>query len=169
VVPGPYTVELTAAGQTVQQQITVALDPRVHATQADLEAQLALARRILSGIKLSYDEYQDQATLATALEEAKKGKTIDTAELEKKIKAVTEGSRTVPGLGPVNRDLTRLLDSVEAADQHPTEPQIQAVNQVCDALVKATALWKSLNEELQKQNPLNLPIAPAPPTSGCTQ
>jgi hypothetical protein len=37
------------------------LDPRVHATQADLEAQLALARRILSGIKISYDEYQDQA------------------------------------------------------------------------------------------------------------
>ena len=90
-------------------------------------------------------------------------------ELEKKIMAVTEGSRTAPGLGPVNRDLTRLLDSVEAADQRPTEPQIQAVNQVCDALVKVTGLWKILNEELQKQNPLSLPIAPAPPLSGCTQ
>jgi hypothetical protein len=169
VVPGTYTIELTAGGQTVQQQVTVTLDPRVHATQADLEAQLAVARRLLSGIKLSYDEYQAQAALASALDEAKKGKTIDTAELEKKIKAVTEGSRTAPGLGPVNRDLTRLLDSVEAADQHPTEPQIQAVNQVCDALVKVTALWKSLNEDLQKQNPLNLPIASAPPSTGCTQ
>jgi len=169
VVPGTYTIELTAGGQTVQQQVTVTLDPRVHATQADLEAQLAVARRLLSGIKLSYDEYQAQAVLASALEEAKKGKTIDTAELEKKIKAVTEGSKTAPGLGPVNRDLTRLLDSVEAADQHPTEPQIQAVNQVCDALVKVTALWKALNDELQKQNPLNLPVASAPPSTGCTQ
>ena len=82
---------------------------------------------------------------------------------------MTEGTKIAPGLGPVNRDLTRLLDSVEAADQRPTEPQIQAVNQVCDALVKVTDLWKALNEQLQKQNPLNLPTAPAPPTSGCTQ
>ena len=169
VVPGAYTIELAAAGQTVQQQVTVQLDPRVHATQADLEAQLAVARRILSGIKLSYNEYQDQAALATALDEAKKGKTLDTADIEKQIKAVTEGTKIAPGLGPVNRDLTRLLDSVEAADQRPTEPQIQAVNQVCDALVKVTDLWKALNEQLQKQNPLNLPTAPAPPTSGCTQ
>jgi len=168
VVPGTYTIELTAAGQTIQQQVTVQLDPRVHATQAELESQLAVARRLLSGIKISYDEYQDEAALAAALEAAKKGKTIDTAELEKRLKAVTEGSRTAPGLGPVNRDLTRLLDSVEAADQRPTEPQIQAVDQVCDALVKVNALWKSLNEDLQKQNPLSLPIATAP-SSGCTQ
>jgi hypothetical protein len=36
-------------------------------------------------------------------------------------------------------------------------------------LVKVTGLWKALNEELQKQNPLTLPIAAASPMSGCTQ
>jgi len=30
-------------------------------------------------------------------------------------------------------------------------------------------LWEALNESLQKQNPLNLPISPEPATSGCTQ
>ena len=30
------------------------------------------------------------------------------------------------------------------------------------------ALWKALNDDLQKQNPLNLPITPVPPLSGCT-
>jgi photosystem II stability/assembly factor-like uncharacterized protein len=169
VVPGLYTVELSAGGNTIQQSLTVELDPRVHASQADLETQLALARRILSGVGISYDEYQNQAALIAALEGKKKGKTLDTAELEKQIKAVTEGTRTAPGFGPVNRDLTRLLESVEAGDQRPTEPQVQAVDEVCDALGKVMSLWKTLNESLQRQNPFNLPIAPAPSRSGCTK
>jgi hypothetical protein len=147
----------------------VELDPRVRASQADLEAQLTLARRILSGIEISFNEYQNQAALKAVLDERKKGKTLDTADLEKQIRAVTEGSRTEPGFAPVNRDLTRLLNSVEAGDQRPTEPQVQAVNETCDALLKVMNLWKALNESLQKQNPLNLPISPEPARSGCTQ
>ena len=169
VVPGQYTIELTAGGQTYKQPLTVDLDPRVHASQADLEAQLALAHRILNGIEISYSEYQNQAALKTALEERKKGKTIDTKDLEKQIKAVIEGTRTAPGFGPVNRDLTRLLNSVEAGDQRPTEPQVQAVNETCDALLKVMNLWKELNESLQKQNPLNLPVSPEPARSTCSQ
>jgi photosystem II stability/assembly factor-like uncharacterized protein len=169
VVPGLYTVEFTAAGHTFQQPLTVELDPRVRASQADLEAQLTLARRILSGIEISFNEYRNQVALKTALDERKMGKTFDTADLEKQIKAVTEGSRTAPGFAPVNRDLTRLLNSVEAGDQRPTEPQVQAVNETCDALLKVMNLWEALNESLQKQNPLNLPISPEPATSGCTQ
>jgi len=168
VVPGLYTVEFNSGGHTVTQPLTVELDPRVHASQADLEAQLALARRIMSGIEISYSEYQKQALLQAALDGRKKGKTLDTAAIEKQIKGVTEGSRTAPGFGPVNRDLTRLLESVEAGDQRPTEPQVQAVDEMCNALVKVMNLWKTLNEGLQRQNPFNLPIAAEPAKSSCT-
>jgi hypothetical protein len=46
VAPGTYSVVLDYNGQKMQQNFTVALDPRLHATQADLEAHLALDLQI---------------------------------------------------------------------------------------------------------------------------
>src|SRR5881275_2705993 len=46
VVPGTYTVVLDYGGQKTQQNLEVALDPRLHATQEDLEARLALDLQI---------------------------------------------------------------------------------------------------------------------------
>ena len=43
------------------------------------------------------------------------------ASLDKKIEALEKGTRTAPGFGPVNRDLTRLIFSVESADIRPAE------------------------------------------------
>ncbi len=58
VVPGNYTVELTAEGQTYRQSLTVKLDPRVPVSKEDLEAQLAQARRIVSGMEVSDREFR---------------------------------------------------------------------------------------------------------------
>ncbi|PYI47212.1 MAG: hypothetical protein DMF10_07355 [Verrucomicrobia bacterium] len=46
VVPGTYSVVLDYGGQKTQQNLEVALDPRLHATQEDLEARLALDLQI---------------------------------------------------------------------------------------------------------------------------
>jgi hypothetical protein len=46
VVPGTYWVVLDYGGQKTQQNFEVALDPRLHATQQDLEARLALDLQI---------------------------------------------------------------------------------------------------------------------------
>jgi hypothetical protein len=46
VVPGTYSVVLDYGGQKTQQSFTVALDPRLHATQHDLEARLSLDLKI---------------------------------------------------------------------------------------------------------------------------
>ena len=46
VVPGTYSVVLDYGGQKTQQSFTVALDPRLHATQQDLAARLALRLQI---------------------------------------------------------------------------------------------------------------------------
>jgi hypothetical protein len=170
VTPGNYTVEFDAGdGHVVQQPLIVKLDPRVHAGEADLEAQLALARRILSGVELSYDEFQKVKALKAELEEQKKNHEKEAAETEKQLKAVEDGTKAAPGLGPVNRDLTRLLNSVEAADQRPTEPQLQAVNQSCEALGKVLALWKQLSTNLRQHNPLRLPVQRDPAAATCTE
>src|SRR5205085_5822750 len=46
VAPGTYSVVLDYNGQKMQENFTVALDPRLHATQADLEARLELDLQI---------------------------------------------------------------------------------------------------------------------------
>jgi photosystem II stability/assembly factor-like uncharacterized protein len=44
--PGTYTVRLTVDGQTHDQRALVRPDPRMHATQADYDAQVALALQV---------------------------------------------------------------------------------------------------------------------------
>ncbi len=172
VAPGDYTVELTAAGQTIKKSLHVVIDSRVSASQEDLDAQLAGARRVAAGMDVSFGIYHQLDALATALKEQKEKQKADAttvASIEKQIKALQEGTSDAPGMGPINRDLSRLLGSVEAADQRPTEPQTQAINSACDDLEKALGGWKALNDGLRTQNPLGLPIASGVPVAGCSR
>lgn len=152
VAPGKYTVELKYAGKTLRQPLTVELDPRVQASQADLLAQRDLALEIVRGMKASFDAYQQIASTAKALADETKSlhdaATKKAAEdLRKQIDAVENGSKADPGVGPVNRDLGRLIFSVENADMRPAEPVRAAVEQTCQALETKLAAWKQMNEQ----------------------
>ncbi|HEY3348180.1 MAG TPA: glycoside hydrolase [Thermoanaerobaculia bacterium] len=50
VLPGTYTAALTVDGKTLTRTLTVAMDPRVKATPADLAAQHAAARRLAADL-----------------------------------------------------------------------------------------------------------------------
>ena len=155
VLPGKYTIELKVGGQTLRQPLTVELDPRVHASPADLSDQLDLAQKISRGMKASSDTFYQVAGLRKALAERsdalKQSATKETkdavAAFEKKIDAIDRGTRRAPGLGPVNRDLARLIFSVESADMRPADTVRSAVEQNCDALDEDLAKWKQLNEQ----------------------
>jgi photosystem II stability/assembly factor-like uncharacterized protein len=155
VVPGNYTLELRAAGQTLRQPLTIELDPRVHASQSELVEQLDLAQDITRGMKASHDAYLQAAALRKDLAERQKALNSDelkdakdtAAELDKKIDALEKGTPSAPGFGLVNRDLTRLMFSVESADIRPTQPVRTAVQQSCDALDKDLAGWRQLSEQ----------------------
>jgi hypothetical protein len=56
VLPGTYTVRLTAGGQALTRPLTVKLDPRVRMSPADLAQQLALLRRLGAAIERLADE-----------------------------------------------------------------------------------------------------------------
>ncbi|MGB7553147.1 MAG: hypothetical protein WBM04_02160 [Candidatus Korobacteraceae bacterium] len=155
VVPGNYTLELRAAGQTLRQPLTIELDPRVHASQSDLAEQLDVAQEISRGMKASYDAYLQVAALRKALDDRQKALNGDelkqtkdaAASLDKKIDAVQNGTRTAPGFGLVNRDLTRLIYSAESADVRPADAVRSAAQQSCDALDKDLSTWRQLSEQ----------------------
>lgn len=153
--PGKYTIELRVGNQSLRQSLTVELDPRVHASPADLSAQLDLAQQISRGMKASSDAFYQLAGLRKALAQRtdalKQSETKETkdavAEFEKKIDAIDQGTKHAPGLGPVNRDLARIIFSVESADIRPTDTVQSAAQQSCEALDKDLANWRHLNEQ----------------------
>jgi hypothetical protein len=145
--------------------------------------QLDLAKRISRGMKASSDGFYQVAGLRKAVTERtdalKQSETKETkdavADLEKKIDAIDKGTKRAPGFGPVNRDLARLIFSVESADMGPADTVQSAAQQSCDALDKDLANWRQLNERdlaafnavlaANKQAPL--PILTGIGSTGC--
>ena len=177
VVPGNYTVELSALGQVVRQPLTVKLDPRLRTSNADLQAQVELEQRIALGMAASFRAYHQVAALRAALAERKK--TLGTQDaavaLEKKIDAVDEGTRTAPGFGPLNRDLARLAESAGSADIRPTETVRTAVEDKCKSLDAAVTKWREVNQQdlsgfnaqLQAKKLAPLPVVEVAAKAGC--
>jgi photosystem II stability/assembly factor-like uncharacterized protein len=155
VAPGKYRVELSYAGKKLEQQLTLSLDPRVHASQSDQEEQRDVALQASRGMKTSFDAYHQVAALRDTLSDRQKGinpdelkKLKETADaLEKKIDAAQNGTHTAPGFGPINRELARLIYSVESADMRPADTVRAAIQQSCDGLDKALVLWSQLNAQ----------------------
>ncbi len=105
-------------------------------------------------MKSSFDAFHQIDALRKALDEAQKSttasddKTKQAADaLNKKIDAIEKGTRTAPGFGPVNRDLARLIYSVESADMRPADTVKSAVEQNCAVLDKNLTQWQQLNQQ----------------------
>lgn len=89
--------------------------------------------------------------------------------LDDKIAAVQEGSPGVPGVGPVNRDLARILFMIEVGDGAPSDSAQAAINESCQTLDTDLAAWRkvqteslpSVNALLGKYNLQPLSVAPS--------
>jgi hypothetical protein len=152
VAPGKYRVEVSYAGKKLEQPLTLGLDPRVRASQSDLVEQRDLALQASRGISASYDAFLAVAHLRRALDDRQKnanGADFKQAAdaLSKQIDLVLNGTKKAPGFGPINRELARLIFSVESADMRPADTVRAAVQQSCDALDKALVLWSQLNAQ----------------------
>ncbi len=152
--PGRYTIEVSGAGHRDTQTLVVAPDPRVKASQADLVAQLDLAKRLTEGLAASFDGYNTLATVRAALADHLKALagTPDPKDaasalqaFDKKVEAVQTGTAEAPGLGPVNREMARLFSMVESADARPSEPLQAASAAWCVSLTAALDTWRQLN------------------------
>jgi len=159
-VPGQYEVTLTVGDQKLTQALTVALDPRVRASQADLVQQFRASRAVSAGLRSSYDAYNAitafraalsdrQKTLAASLKENAQAKEAADAakELDSRIDAIQAGTRGAPGIGPINRDLGRIAFMIETGDAAPSESAQAAVHESCSALSAHLTAWRQLHAQ----------------------
>lgn len=174
VVPGKYTVELRAGGKSYRQTLTVEPDPRVKASQADLVAQRDLALEVTRGLQSSTAAFHQADAMRKALGDAKPSNSAEKdaadkgaaeknvadknaadnqasdnpeAALRKKLDALLAGTKSAPGFGLVNRDLARLMYSVESADVAPTESVRASVEESCEQLSQRLREWQQLNQQ----------------------
>jgi photosystem II stability/assembly factor-like uncharacterized protein len=184
--PGRYTIEISGGGYRDTQTLVVAPDPRVKASQADLSAQLDLAKRLIDGLAASSDGYNTLAALRVALADQLKavaaagGPKHATSALQtfdKRLDAVQTGTAEAPGLGLVNREMARLFSMVESADVRPSEPLQTASAAWCTSLTAALDKWHSLNgpdlaaanAALARVRRPPIAIPEAPPTPACSR
>jgi len=154
VLPGEYTVELSAGGGRERQTLVVQPDPRVRASAADLAAQFDLATNLTDALSTTHDGYSRLRDLRAgiaehlaALAKFTKGKDIAAAveAFDKKADAIQNGTATAPGLGLVNRDMARFYQMLTSGDARPSARLRESALESCQALATALQSWRQLN------------------------
>ena len=175
VVPGEYTVVLTAGGKSYTQPLPVRMDPRVKMSLAELEQQLTLAQQLcdvragLEPIGKIFDSLVEQLTklrdqsLAKNVEEKLNALNSKLKELE----PPNPRPDATPSLHALDsaKDLFQQIQGVDAA---PTDRVKTAVNDVRSLATDLTKRWKemvaqevpALDQELQAAGLSRLKLAP---------
>jgi hypothetical protein len=159
VVPGQYEVFFIGNGMVMKQPLTITLDPRIHVSQADLEAQLVALKRIGSGLAASAKAFHSIVNLRAAI--ADRLKTLGTAaanpqvkgsaealnELDKKAADILEGTSEASGTGSINRDLARTSFLIQSDDAAPSQTAQAALEKSCTQLNKNLTTWRGLDSQ----------------------
>ena len=175
VMPGDYTVVLTANGKSYTQPLTVKMDPRVKMSVAELQEQFELSRQLcevratLEPIGKTFDSLVEQLT---KLKEQSLPKNVEDKlnALNSKIKELGPPNPR-PGAPPSLHALDSaksLFEQIQGVDAPPTDRVKAAVG---DVRLQATSLierWKNilaqdvpaLNNELQTAGLPRINIAP---------
>jgi len=141
VLPGNYTVVLTANGRRHEKPLEVALDPRVHVSRPDLEAQLALADSVIGALGAGVDAHK---TIERIRSEHRVPLAADLAD---SLSALAGGL----GLQSVCGSLKDLLVAILSADAVPTQGQRDAFSHYQKELAARLDRWKAIEAKLPDQ------------------
>jgi hypothetical protein len=115
-----------------------------------LQRQLDLSQKLAASMSATYRGYNQVAKLRTELPEllkrAEKSPEILTAAeaIDKKAGGLADAAGPPAGLGPMNRDLTRLLIAVDQSDTAPASELIETYTGMCQDTRAAIARWNQL-------------------------
>ena len=157
--PGIYKVTLSVNGREQTQSLTIAPDPRVRATAADLTAQLAFAKRMASWMSASSDGYYQATALRAAIgtgQKALAGNSSRAAALDQLSALDREiaplENNAAGSFGIANRDLARLFAMLTSGDGAPASAVKDAALESCTALAKTIDSWASIEQRVVALN-----------------
>lgn len=161
--PGQYQVKLTAGGKQYTAPLEVKMDPRIHATQADLQKQYEIAIKLRDRVTDVHNQVLQIRQARTALEAARNGadsaklQAID--EVEQKITAVEAELTQVKSTNlsaalvyPIMLDAqyADLGNVVESSDSAPPAQVYDVFQDYERRREDLTAKWKALQPEVAR-------------------
>jgi hypothetical protein len=162
VLPGNYTVKLSAEGKTYSELLEISMDRRVKTSPEDLRSQFELDRKIADALHRDFDALQQARSLRSQLKSiAGRGPgaeiTKAIAELDAKA-AQIEGSAggfvarflsTPEGrsLARLNGGLSTLLSALDSADAAPTTQQVAMFTGLEKALDEQLTAWAQIKSK----------------------
>jgi photosystem II stability/assembly factor-like uncharacterized protein len=158
VLPGTYTVKLTAGDRSYTQALKVRLDPRSTATPLDLSKQLELSLSISRRLGQAQDAIREVSRLRRLLAERSpyaddelrvkiSGLATETAHLMGVVGGGRGGGATAgPSLTTTVAELATALSVAESADRTPPATAYTIAGQAARNLVAQLAAWKTVRE-----------------------
>ncbi len=167
VLPGTYTVRLTANATSVTRPLTVVMDPRVKTTAAGLAQQFALAKEMYDGIVSAQNALQRVRSIRGQIRERQKSAantalTNDLASLDRTAAAVEgEGGGNefgpprrveVESLNSISASMRSLLGVLQGADVEPATQTVAAVEDRRRALAGVMERWTAFVADVGAMN-----------------
>jgi photosystem II stability/assembly factor-like uncharacterized protein len=159
VLPGTYTVRLSANGQRYTQPLTIRMDPRVQITDAGLSLQRDIGVRMNEAISRDFAALSEvraqRLVLRTTREGAKAKEVADSlVALDSALAKIENGAEAANAVGLValNEQLAGILDTVEGADAEPTTQVVAAASDLEKALAAALTQWSDIKRTKLRAN-----------------
>ncbi|HLH09280.1 MAG TPA: hypothetical protein VKW78_18735 [Terriglobales bacterium] len=163
VLPGQYTVKLTAGGKTFSAPLVVKMDPRVKATPADLQRQSTLGTQLATMLSDSSEAVLEAHSVREQMEKltarASEAPNSSLKTTDEKLKDLLEGNEATSarsekqaGLEDLNETISSLYSAVWQADQAPTKAQSDAAAKAESQLRPLMQKWSELKAGLSALN-----------------
>jgi hypothetical protein len=162
VMPGAYTVRLTANGKSHTQPLTVRMDPRVTTAKADLQRQHDLALRAYHGwdsAMTAYDQVRAlRAQIAGRLGGGATGDTARLRNIDGRLAALEGAGRRGPraragaasriaSLSQLQGQYSAILSILEDADLPPTTQAVAGLEVTDASAIKTWAEWAGIKRD----------------------
>ncbi len=163
IAPGIYMVKLTVDGQTFSQHLKIEMDPRSHATKAELEEQQRLGLEMFAEVHRARRALAEIKSVKKRLEEVKQQLATKNPELlrqvtnvETAIANIEKGSKApiaTVGLEAASNGLASALRVVEGGDRSTPSQAIEVYQQSDEAAKAEMVAWTKLkNTQLAQLN-----------------
>jgi len=157
VLPGIYSIVLTAGGEHYRAPLVVQLDPRVHTSNADLHALLAFSQSLCAALERTSTAYEQEKSAHDQLESlaqrltAAHGDRTLLRDVEK-LRDETAARRDDTDLGTISSRISALEADAESADRAPTAADTEMLGNQSHALDEALRAWHEDQSAIGKLN-----------------
>ncbi|GAC1419214.1 MAG: hypothetical protein NVSMB53_18180 [Gemmatimonadaceae bacterium] len=160
VLPGAYTVRLTANDRSYTEPLVIRMDPRVQISEMGLRLQHDIGLRMNNAISrdfIALAEVRAQRTLLRTQREGAKAKDVadSLVALDSLLATLENGTprgRTAVGFVRLNEQLAEVLASVEGADAEPTTQVVAAAGDLEKSLGALLAQWSDVKRTRIRRN-----------------